>query len=74
MNDFTKEELESIWNCVDLYTDHPHHPYQELLNKIQSMIDDYCDHGGACFARVCCGDGSELIGIKFCGKCQQILT
>lgn len=46
MNDFTKDELESIWNCVDLYTDHPHHPYQELLNKIQSMIDDYseCNH------------------------------
>ena len=49
MNDFTKEELESIKNamgCLNINkilkgkvpTD------VELINKIQSMIDNYCEH------------------------------
>lgn len=41
MNDFTKEELKNILNGeVTLYP----HTYQELVNKIQSMIDNYCEH------------------------------
>lgn len=44
MNDFTKEELEDLRNCVELYVD-GENPYQSLLNKLQSMIENYdCDH------------------------------
>lgn len=44
MNDFTKEELEKIYGCIDLFTegaDSREEQYQPLLNKIQSMIDNY---------------------------------
>jgi hypothetical protein len=41
MNDFTKEELESIYLSVSDYW------YEDpLLDKIRSMIDDYCEHDG----------------------------
>jgi len=41
MNDFTKEELMDLKRAV-LWVDHEH---DELLaNKIQSMIDNYCEH------------------------------
>jgi hypothetical protein len=41
MNDFTKEELENILNGnVEIYPS----SYSELRNKIQSMIDNYCEH------------------------------
>lgn len=38
MNDFTKEELQILW--LELSGNH----YLELKNKIQSMIDKYCEH------------------------------
>lgn len=49
MNDFTKEELEFLWEAtrhigkqgVELNSDI--HPYL-LKAKIQSMIDNYCEH------------------------------
>lgn len=44
MNDFTKEELESLCNCLDLYDEgsrRAERPYQSLLDKIQSMIEAY---------------------------------
>ena len=45
MNDLTKEELESIHNCINLhYGGLGHHRYNQLLKKIQFMIDNYCDH------------------------------
>jgi hypothetical protein len=41
MNDFTKEELKEIL----LYTSHPIWQDSVLLcKKIQSMIDNYCQH------------------------------
>lgn len=41
MNDFTKEELENILNGnIEIYP----HSHMDLRNKIQSMIDNYCDH------------------------------
>ena len=56
MNEFTKEELESIKNamgCLNINkilkgkvpTD------VELINKIQSMIDNYCEHENTDFVR-----------------------
>lgn len=47
MNDFTKEDLKKIYGCVDLFTegaDSREEHYQPLLNKIQSMIDNYVEH------------------------------
>jgi len=47
MNDFTKEELELIAECVeaDFYrTNWARTMYDLLITKIQSMIDDYCEH------------------------------
>lgn len=45
MNDFTKEELQilmyGIHRCVD---ENNQHIYAPLYIKIQSMIDNYCDH------------------------------
>ena len=51
MNDFTKKELEFIYQLLNWITneDYP------LKNKIQSMIDNYCEHEwreGMC--EICC--------------------
>ena len=58
MNDFTKEELKHILKIMD-------HCYldgygQELGQKIQSLIDNYCDHIWTE------GSGNHI----FCGKCR----
>jgi hypothetical protein len=50
MNDFTKEELEDLWLCCQggTYDDHPLEDWKEALGlKIQSMIDNYCEHESA---------------------------
>lgn len=48
MNDFTKEELESILNWGDCYCEFgsswTYKCHKPLMDKIQSMIDNYCDH------------------------------
>jgi hypothetical protein len=47
MNDFTKEELESILNWGEVYTEFGHSwtykIHKPLMEKIQSMINNYCD-------------------------------
>jgi hypothetical protein len=46
MNDFTKEELSSIYKCIRL-AEIDHGECAELDNlkfKIQAMINNYCDH------------------------------
>jgi len=41
MNDFTKEELKHILNGdIELYPS----TFSDLRDKIQSMIDNYCEH------------------------------
>ena len=47
MNEFTKEELEELlWCCEgEMHDDHPVEDYKIRLHaKIQSMIDNYCEH------------------------------
>ena len=49
MNDFTKEELRGLKNVLlQSREDHPAMHKNEnctsLLNKIQSLIDKYCEH------------------------------
>lgn len=67
MNEFTKEELEIIAECVDAdfyHTNWSKSMYEPLITKIQSMIDNYCEHetdqGG-------CG-GDMLYTCKKCGN------
>lgn len=47
MNIFTKEELDSLLNCVDVYiggdTLIKHH-YREIGAKLQSLIDNYREY------------------------------
>lgn len=45
MSDFTKEELESMLEGVNWFLDGDSSLYSEaLINKIQSMIENYCEH------------------------------
>jgi hypothetical protein len=49
MNDFTKEELEELMHCVYAYRDLCDEDVKEnlkdnLCDKIQSLIDNYCEH------------------------------
>lgn len=65
MNEFTKDELETMANWGDCYTDFGcgwtdkiHRP---LINKLQSLIDNYCEHektecaGGWTYKCIICG-------------------
>ncbi len=62
MNDFTKEELENILNGnVTLYP----HTHCNLVNKIQSMIDNYCEHE---WENICCQCALDKI---YCHKCEK---
>ncbi len=47
MNDFTKEELKRLLLRSYLLVGYPENQNKyelELINKIQSMIDNYCEH------------------------------
>ena len=62
MNDFTKEELEEIVESFDWIESETSWDWKHpLRNKIQSMIDNYCDHefneniGGFCWKCTKCG-------------------
>lgn len=47
MNDFTKEELTRILEGVSWWLDGDQYlPSLALIEKIQSMIDNYCEHHG----------------------------
>jgi hypothetical protein len=60
MNDFTKEELEELV----MWSKHLAGYNPALLNKIQSLIDNYCDHE----------DGGEIeIFVDVCRKCNAYL-
>ncbi len=43
MNDFTKDELRTIISMVNASNPHGATYYSELRDKIQSMIDNYCE-------------------------------
>ena len=47
MNDFTKEELEELQHCIYAYRDLCDEDVDDsLCDKLQSMIDNYCEHDG----------------------------
>lgn len=67
MNEFTKEELEYIFFCVDIVTDKndEHDIYGELEEKIQVMIDNYCEH-----TYIATGFIREIAECKKCGESE----
>lgn len=46
MNDFTKEELEYLEEAIQFHIeeDFQQNPALSVLEKIQRMIDNYCEH------------------------------
>lgn len=70
MSEFTKEELESIMDAFHYAKDSPrrtkYDDEPDLINKIQSMIDSYCDHQWAPTISTYEGENNLYI----CSKCQ----
>lgn len=65
MNDFTKQELREIKSCVYFEGWKPdglENANQHLIDKIQSMIDNYCEHDWdyGCRASYRCRSCGEL--------------
>ena len=63
MNDFTKEELAVLKHSLNTNVDGYKDP--GLLNKLQSMIDNYCDHE---WENICHGCYLDKI---YCHKCEK---
>lgn len=60
MNDFTKEELMDLHYSLygGVHDDHPVPDHLIILQKkIQSMIDNYCEH--------------EWVNATYCTKCEK---
>jgi hypothetical protein len=69
VKDFTKDELEDILNWADVYiefgTSWTFEDNKPLIDKIQSMIDNYCEHDlyeTSALVNTCCK----------CGKCDMV--
>ncbi len=66
MNDFTKEELEDLKNCVWVYDDlRDESTHKELIKKLKSMVDNYCEHS---FAIILSVDKGRILR---CLKCDR---
>ena len=60
MNDFTKDELLEIYGLLEHHYCDPEkcfNPNPKLLLKIESMIDNYCQH--------------EWVNATYCTKCEK---
>ena len=66
MNDFTKEELINIYNaaCYELHHGCPPIELEHVKDKIQAMINNYCEHEGS---------DPRLVLVKNCVKCNYHL-
>lgn len=76
MNDFTKEELQYLLQCViadneiieNCGDEHNELDFSDSVeNKIQSMIDNYCEHD---VTQVLHKSGMYLL--DFCTKCRKV--
>lgn len=65
MNDFTKEELEMLSHGIlRTITEDTQARYAPLYNKIESMIENYCDHEPS----------DPLMGlVKECKNCKKCI-
>lgn len=66
MNYFTIEELAVLKHALNTNIDGYKDPY--LLNKIQSLIENYCEHE---WGNICCGCSLDSLG---CNKCYKRFT
>lgn len=68
MNDFTKEELEILHSAIEYWIKNIALPGSKvspvIIKKIQSMIDNYCDHEK---------NNSSLVMAIVCVKCDKPL-
>jgi len=67
MNDFTKEELQELRASRCYHLDDSFPATDKLFMKIESMIDNYCDHE---WDNSCCQCPIESI---YCEKCDKRL-
>lgn len=66
MNDFTKEELEVILEGSVWWLEGDNELYsEELINKIQSMIDNYCEHASIQYY--------DDIPVDVCNNCHMVI-
>ena len=68
MNEFTKEDLENLHYCMRQMTIHIN-KYDDIYNKLQSMIDNYCDHEFLQKESVDCERYGCDITYTICSKC-----
>ena len=65
MNDFTKEELEILSSLASSKeSSMGNKPYKYLSDKIQSMIDNYCEHDP---------EGDYHVCVDKCKKCKKFI-
>ena len=67
MNDFTKDELKTIFGHLPIHTPERENSekYQNIYKKLQSMIDNYCEHE---WENICCQCTLDKI---YCYKCEK---
>lgn len=65
MTDFTKEELQDINYALTEYGDFESARVENLVGKIQFMIDEYCEHSPIW--------KSPNHVICYCDKCKKVL-
>jgi hypothetical protein len=64
MNDFTREELVSTIECLKLYGDSFFcglSAYEALIDKLQTMIDNYCEILIPKMDKYCCMKCHEIL-------------
>jgi hypothetical protein len=71
MNDFTIEELEELYFFTELHKNKYSLKYpEELIKKLQSMIDNYCEHQ----IKLIGANPIDNEGICiYCGKCKAVI-
>ncbi len=71
MNDFTKDDLEELYFFTSIHKNKFQVKYpQELLDKLQSMIDNYCEHNESCDHDWGVGFGSIHSPVIYCKICH----
>jgi hypothetical protein len=65
MNDFTKEELIQIYNFIERNKQYSYNDmrFKIIEEKLQSMIDNYCDHEWQ--------EDLHHLDIELCSKCGK---
>lgn len=65
MNEFTKEELETLAACVSVYVKDDPDDYMPLFDKICQKINNHCEHD---WENTCCQCEMNRI---YCHKCER---